>query len=64
MLSKRNLKGKEPSLCLTMDMLLRLLALRFDFAYFSNFWAYFLWLINSFSSLFILDFKEHSHLFR
>ena len=40
MLSNKNLKGKTPNLCFISDILLKLLALKFDFAYFSNFWAY------------------------
>ena len=64
MLSKRKRKGNDPSLCLTVDTLLRLLDRRFDLASFSNFSAYNLWLISYFSSLFIFDFKEQSHLFK
>lgn len=46
MLLKRNLKTKNPCLCLYMEVLLRLLDLRFDLAYFNSFCASFLCVIN------------------
>ncbi len=64
MLSNKNLKGQHPSLCLTIEMLFKLLARSLALAYFKSFWAYSLWLINSFSSLFIFDFKLSNQRFK